>query len=153
MDARKSLKDLIAGLIFIAFGLAFGYASLGYPIRTALRMGPGFFPLVLSGILIVLGAAILIQGFFATAESPIGPTPWLGLLLLVSALFIFGFTVHGLGLVPSLMITVFMSAFASRRTGILGALGLTVGLTLVCVLIFVYGLGLPLRLFGPWLAL
>jgi hypothetical protein len=151
MDTRKSLKDLLAGLVFIAFGLAFGYASLGYDIGSALRMGPGYFPLFLSGILIVLGAVILVQGFFQTEESPISPTPWLALVLLVAALFIFGFTVRGLGLVPSLMITVFMSAFASRRTGVLGAIALTVGLTVVCVLIFVYGLGLPLRLFGPWL--
>ncbi|WP_119460369.1 tripartite tricarboxylate transporter TctB family protein [Rhodospirillaceae bacterium SYSU D60014] len=146
-----ALKDLLAGLVFIAFGLAFGYASLGYDIGSALRMGPGYFPLFLSGILTVLGVVILVQGFFQTEESPIGPTPWLALVLLVGALFIFGFTVQGLGLVPSLMITVFMSAFASRHTGVLGAIALTIGLTLVCVLIFVYGLGLPLRLLGPWL--
>jgi hypothetical protein len=29
---------------------------------------------------------------------------------------------------------------------------LTVALTLFCVLVFSFGLGLPLRLFGPWLA-
>ena len=151
MNIRKSLKDLLAGLAFIAFGLAFGYASLGYQIGTALRMGPGYFPLFLSAILVLLGVVIVALGFFETEESPISPTPWRGLVLLISALFIFGFTVRGLGLVPSLMIAVFMSAFASRHTGLLGATVLTVGLTLLCVLIFVYGLGLPLRLFGPWL--
>ena len=33
------------------------------------------------------------------------------------------------------------------------ALALTVGLTMFCVLVFSYGLGLPLRLFGPWLGI
>jgi hypothetical protein len=150
MDTRKSLKDLLAGLTFIAFGLAFGYASLGYDLGSALRMGPGYFPLLLSGALVVLGAVIVVEGFFETEEQPIGTAPWLALVLLVAALLVFGFTVRGLGLVPALVIAVFMSAFASRRTTLLSAIALAVGLTLLCVLIFVYGLGLPLRLFGPW---
>jgi hypothetical protein len=150
MDTRKSLKDLLAGLIFIAFGLAFGYASLGYDLGSALRMGPGYFPLVLAGILVVLGAVIVVEGFFEVEEQPIGKAPWLALVLLVAALLVFGFTVRGLGLVPALVIAVFMSAFASRHTTLLSAIALAVGLTLLCVLIFVYGLGLPLRLFGPW---
>ena len=58
MTAQRSLKDLLAGLIFIGFGLAFGYATLGYQIGTALRMGPGYFPLVLAGIMVLLGVVI-----------------------------------------------------------------------------------------------
>jgi hypothetical protein len=153
MDARKPLKDLLAGLVFIAFGLAFGYACLGYEIGSATRMGPGFFPLVLAGILTVLGVIIVLKGITAPSERPMGPTPWFAGALLIAALVIFGSTVKGLGLVPALMIAVFMSAFASRRTGVVGAAVMTVGLTVVCVLIFVYGLGLPLRMFGPWLEL
>ena len=42
---------VIAGLIFMGFGLAFGYATLGYEIGSAFRMGPGYFPLVLSAIM------------------------------------------------------------------------------------------------------
>jgi hypothetical protein len=150
MDSRIS-KDLLAGLAFIGFGLAFGYASVGYELGTALRMGPGYFPLVLSGVLVLLGVAIIAEGFLAPEPGSIGPVPWRGLVLLGGALFIFGFTVRGLGLAPSLAIAIFMSAFASHRTGLVGAAVLTIGLTLFCVLIFVYALGLPLPLLGPWL--
>lgn len=152
MDVQKSMKDLLAGLVFIAFGLAFGYASLTYELGTATRMGPGYFPLVLAGILTLLGIVILFKGITAPSEEPMGPTPWFAGALLIGALFIFGFTVRGLGLVPALMIAVFMSAFASRRTSVVGAAVMTVGLTVLCVLIFVYALGLPLRMFGPWLS-
>jgi hypothetical protein len=151
MDAGKSPKDLLAGLVFVAFGLAFGYASLGYELGSATRMGPGFFPLALAGILTVLGAIIVFKGITAPSASPVGPTPWFAGALLVAALAVFGLTVRGLGLVPALMIAVFMSAFASRRTGVAGAAVMSVGLTALCVLIFVYALGLPLRMFGPWL--
>jgi Tripartite tricarboxylate transporter TctB family len=151
MDTGKSPKDLLAGLVFVAFGLAFGYASLNYELGSATRMGPGFFPLVLAGILTVLGAVIVFEGVTTPSAGRMGPTPWFGGALLVAALVVFGLTVRGLGLVPALMIAVFMSAFASRRTGIVGAAVMTVGLTALCVLIFIYGLGLPLRMFGPWL--
>ena len=40
-------KDLLAGLIFVGFGLAFGYASLKYDVWHALSKCPGYFPVVL----------------------------------------------------------------------------------------------------------
>lgn len=151
MNAQKSLKDLLAGLIFIGFGLAFGYASLGYSLGTALRMGPGYFPLVLSAIIILLGVAILVQSLFSGPDAePVGGVPWLGLVLILGALVFFGVTVRGLGLAPALFVTAFMSAFASKHTGLVGALVLAFLLTVVSMLIFVVALGLPLAMFGPW---
>ena len=114
-------------------------------------MGPGYFPLVLSGIIIFLGVIILVQSFFAEPdENPIGGVPWLALLLIIGALVFFGVTVRGLGLVPSLFITSFLSASASRQTSWLGAFAIAAFLTVISVVIFVWGLGLPLRMFGPW---
>jgi hypothetical protein len=150
--ARNSLKDLLAGLIFMGFGLAFGYASLNYSIGTALRMGPGYFPLLLSGLMVLLGIVITVQSFFVGAdETPLGRVPWLGLVLIIGALVFFGLTVRGLGLAPALFVTTFLSAYASERTGILEALALAAGLVAVSMVIFVWALGLPLRMVGPWL--
>jgi hypothetical protein len=152
LAAQRSLKDLLAGLIFIGFGLAFGYATLGYQIGTALRMGPGYFPLVLSGIMVLLGVVITVQSF-ATGpdETPLGRVPWLGLVLIMAALAFFGLTVRGLGLAPALFVTTFLSAFASERTGVIGALIMAAGLVIVAMAIFIWGLGIPLQVIGPWL--
>lgn len=139
----KLSKDLLAGLIFIAFGVAFGYASLNYQIGTAFRMGPGYFPLVLSAIIVLLGIVIM-----APAMTGL---PWRGLVLIIGALIFFGLTVRGLGLAPSLFVTALMSAFASRQTGPVGAVLIAAFLTAVSMLIFVWALGLPLRPIGPWL--
>lgn len=149
---HKTRKDLLAGLAFVGFGLAFGYASLGYDLGTALRMGPGYFPLLLAGLLTALGAVIAVRGLAGGAGDALGAVPWRGLILLVAAVVVFGVAVRGLGLVPALLLTTFMSALASRRTGVPAALVLAAGLTSACVVIFIYGLGVPLRLFGPWLA-
>ena len=81
---RAGIKDILAGLIFLGFGAAFGYAATGYPIGTAFRMGPGYFPLLLAGALALLGAAIVVKGFAAAAaEGEIGPVPWRALVLLL----------------------------------------------------------------------
>jgi hypothetical protein len=153
MTAQNSVKDLASGLIFIGFGLAFGYASLQYDLGTAFRMGPGYFPLILAGLLVLFGVVITAQSF-ATGpdEVPLERVPWLGLILIMGALAFFGLTVRGLGLAPALFVTTFMSAFASRHTGIVGALAMSAGLVVICMAIFVWALGLPLAVFGPWLS-
>ena len=153
MTRQRSLKDLLAGLIFISLGLAFGYATLDYEIGSAFRMGPGYFPLVLSGILTLLGVLITAQSFASGPdETPIGRAPWLALVLILGGIVFFGATVRGLGLAPALFVTTFLSAFASERTGIVGALALAAGLVAISMIIFVWGLGIPLRTVGPWLA-
>lgn len=152
MQRPRSVKDILSGLIFIGFGLAFGFAASGYQIGTALRMGPGYFPLVLAGVLVAIGAAIVVKGLLATlADGEAPPVPWRGLVLLLAAIVFFAATIRGLGLAPALFVTVFASALASRHNGPAGAAALAAGLTAFCILIFSYGLGVTIPLIGPWL--
>ena len=145
-----NIRDIGAGLIFIAIGILFGLGSIGLEIGTALRMGPGYFPLVLAGLLVGLGLVILAHGLGHPTTGGLA-IPWRGLVLILVAPVVFGLTIRGLGLVPAVMLVVLISAFASQRMSMLLALVLSVALTLFCVLVFSFGLGLPLRLFGPWL--
>jgi hypothetical protein len=149
---RAGIKDILSGLIFIGLGAAFGYAASGYELGTAFRMGPGYFPLLLAGALALLGVAIVVKGVTAAAaDTPIGVVPWRGAVLVLGALVYFGATVRGLGLVPALFGTAILSALASRSNPPLAALVIALALTLACVLIFHYGLGVAVPLFGPWL--
>ena len=154
MNDKRAVTDLLAGLIFVAFGLAFAATSLSYELGTPLRMGPGYFPLVLGGILVFLGVLIVGKGFVAGSgdEGRLGGIPWRALVLIVLALLFFGLTVRGLGVVPATAVTVLLTALASYRTGILAAVAIAAGLTVLCVLIFVFALQLQLPLFGPWLS-
>ncbi|HEV7252435.1 MAG TPA: tripartite tricarboxylate transporter TctB family protein [Mesorhizobium sp.] len=142
--------NLLCGLIFIAFGLFFGVQSLGLEIGTAFRMGPGYFPLVLSGILILLGAIILFQSFREEHE-PVGPIAWRGLFFILAAPVFFGLTVRGLGFVPALFFTATIAAFASRRMTLPLALVVALAITVFATAVFSYALGLPFARFGPWL--
>ena len=147
----RGLKDILAGLVFVAFGLAFAVLATSYEIGTTVRMGPGYFPVVLGGLLALLGGVIVAKGFLAGEGEAIGAIPWRALGLIVGAVLFFGLTVRGLGLIPATFVAVLMSAFASRRTGVVAALLIAVGLTVLCVLVFVVALSLRLPLVGPWI--
>jgi hypothetical protein len=153
LNGKRAVTDLLAGLIFVAFGLAFAATSLTYDLGTPLRMGPGYFPLVLGGILVLLGLLIVGKGLVAGAgeEGRLGAVPWRALVLIVVAVLFFGMTVRGLGVVPATAVTALLTALASYRTGILAAVAIAAGLTVLSVLIFVVALQLRLPLFGPWL--
>jgi hypothetical protein len=154
-ENMKSLRiDPTNGLcaaIFIAFGVFFAIQSLSLDIGTAFRMGPGYFPLLLACVLILLGLIILIQAARVGSE-PIGSLAWRGMLFVLPAPIFFGLTVRGLGFVPALFCTALIAAFASHRMRPGIALLLAAVLTLFSVVVFSYGLGLPFRRFGPWLA-
>lgn len=142
--------DAAAGVLFILVGLVFGAQALGMEIGTSLRMGPGYFPLVLAGILVGLGGLILASAFKSVAEE-MSAHAWRGMLFILPAPIFFGLTVRGLGFVPSIFFTTLIAALASLKMKLLPALLLSVGVTIFCTLVFSFALGLPFRRFGPWL--
>lgn len=144
-----NVKDLLAGLVFLALAAAFGFAALGYELGTAFRMGPGYFPLVLAGILALLGLVIAANGM-RTEGGPLGGIPFRGLALVLLAPVVFGLTARGLGLVPSIALVVLIGAFASVFARPLSALLLALALTAFCTAVFSFGLGIPIQRFGPW---
>ena len=141
--------NALCGGLFIALGGFFIYQSLNLELGTAFRMGPGFFPLFLAGILVLLGVVIVIQSTQIEGE-PLGPVAWRGLLFILPAPILFGLTVRGLGFVPSLFFTALIACFASQRMKPLTALALSLALTIFSVGVFSYALGLPFQRFGPW---
>src|SRR5262245_16027908 len=136
-------KDIGAGLLFIAFGAFFSIdAYKNLALGTALAMGPGYFPAMIGALLALFGAAIVLRGL-RTAPSPFGDVSWRGVALIGLAPIVFGATVRGLGMAPAIILTTLISVFASRRVGLLKATTLTLGLTVFCIVVFSYGLGLP----------
>jgi hypothetical protein len=148
---RRAIKDLLAGLVFIGFGLGFSIGATQYEIGTALRMGPGYFPLVLGGLLVLLGVLIIVKGSVVGDEAALGPVPWKAAVLIVGALVLFGATIRGLGVVPSVFVTALVAGLAGRRPGVVAPVVIALGLTVGSVLIFVVALQLPLPLFGRWI--
>lgn len=149
MSAIRNPKDFFTGLLLLAVCAVFGYGLLDLPIGTAFRMGPGYFPMVLTGLLAIFAVSLMINGLRSDGE-PIGAIPWRAIFVITLSVGLYGATLKGLGLVPALALTVFISTFAAGKWDAKIAIAVTVVLVSACAAIFVRGLGLPLSLFGPW---
>jgi len=147
----KGPKDFWTGLIYVMVGIAALWFGSEYPMGTAGRMGPGYFPKVLAVILLLLGIASLVRSFLVEGP-PVSGLAFTPLLLVLGACALFGFIIPRLGLAAGLVVLCVMSAAASDqfRFDPKIALGL-VGLIIVCGLVFVKGLGVPIPLLGTWL--
>lgn len=148
---RPDRRDLLSGAVFLVLGLAFAIGATSYDLGTPSRMGPGAFPFVLGGLLTIFGGVVIAKSLVAGDGEAIGAIPWRAIVLILGGILFFGATVRGLGLVPSLFVAVLMSALASQQARLVAALATAVGLTIMCILIFVVALQLRLPLIGPWL--
>ena len=148
---QRSPKDVLAGLTFLGFGVAFALGALAYDIGDPVRMGPGFFPLVVGVLLALLGVVIVVTRSTEPDEEPLTAPPWRAGVLILGALLVFGLTVRGLGLVPALLVTALLASLASRETSPPWAVVLAVALTLLSIAIFVVALSVRLPLVGPWI--
>ena len=80
----KNGKDFWAGLMFAGAGVSFMLASLNYPMGSAVRMGPAYFPTVLGGMLVVLGAVVFFRAFFSKIEHSLKVFPFRPVVLVAS---------------------------------------------------------------------
>jgi hypothetical protein len=145
----RSSKDFWTGLIYIFFGTSAIIIAREYPMGTAIKMGPAYFPTILGGLLILIGILSLIRSF-RKAGSPIGSFALKGLALIVVSTVLFGLLVRGAGLVIALPILVIISAYASKEFRWLPTVLMAAGITLFCILVFLKGLGIPLPVLGSW---
>ena len=146
--------DLTAGLVFLGVGLFFAaYALLSMDIGTAANMGPGFFPLALCFILTLLGLAILFKARKAytsdVEKAERAPLNLRAIFFVVAAPVAFGLLLRSFGLVPALAVTIGLAVAASRMIGLARGLVIVIGMTAFCVVIFYYGLQVPVDLFNP----
>lgn len=138
-------KDVWAGAMFVAIGAGAMLIARAYPFGSALRMGPGFFPTLLGGILVLFGLSIMARGLRHRARIQ---ARWSlrALVMLPLSLVLFGVLMERAGFVPALVGLVFVSAAAGRQFRLVEVLVLTVVLTGLSVAIFIWGLGLPYSL-------
>src|SRR5262245_20804638 len=112
-------NEFLCGAIFVAVGAFFAIDVFVDELRigTAFRMGPGYVPLVLAGLLMVLGIAIAVAGIRAAPQGsgvptssnavaaggePTHPVPWRGIVAILASPVLFGISIQTLGLIPSL---------------------------------------------------
>lgn len=142
----RSPQDLIGGLALLLLAVA-AFSQLGdIRMGTASRMGPGYFPIILAGLVGLLGIGIAARG--VTADGPgLESWGWRHILPVVAGITFFAFAIRPLGLVVAGGGLVLIGSFAApdlrwKETLIFGA-----SLVLFTVLLFKVALGLP---FAVW---
>lgn len=139
----RNPRDFYAGLLFVAFGVAALVMAQAYPLGTAARMGPGYFPRLL-GILLVVGGGLLSLTSLRPTLEPQPEWHWRPLLVLLASVGLFILATPWLGLVASGLALVFVSSAAAREFRWREALVVGAVQGAAAAALFVYGLGVPL---------
>jgi predicted MFS family arabinose efflux permease len=139
-------KDFWAGMMFIGFGAAAMFIARDYRFGSAMRMGPGFFPTLLGGILIAFGVCIMASGLRSNDRMK-ERLSIRTLVLLPLSLILFGLLMQWAGFIPALVVLVFVSAASGREFRFLEVLILTGILVAAATALFIWGLELPYPLF------
>jgi hypothetical protein len=140
-------KDVLAGLLFIGVSVLGLWASRNYPIGTATRMGTGYVPRLLCWILLGLGVLVMAQGLRDKSRGGrLNETPpiWRSIIFVTASLMVFAFAIQPLGVVVAIGLLVLVGAFASRESRPLEIVATAVVLSILTVVIFVWGVGLPI---------
>jgi hypothetical protein len=138
-------QDFWAGLMFFGIGAVAIFVARNYPLGRLLRMGAGYFPILLGGILILFGAYIMVKGM-RKGEKVQGNWSIRAGILLPIMIVLFGVLMERAGFIPALAVLVFGSAAASKEFRWGEVFLLAVVLTALSVAVFIWGLGLPFPL-------
>ncbi len=110
----KSGKDFWSGVMFIAVGLAFAWFATSYPMGSAARMGPGWFPFWLGILMALLGALVLIGSLLpGSPRDRVERFDWRTTGLVLGGVLLFGLLMKPLGLYLALLVLVGVSSAAA----------------------------------------
>jgi len=136
--------------MFLVLGLGALAVGMQYRLGTATSMGPGYFPVMLSSAVALVGALIAVRAVLKPAATqPLSKFYWRPVALIVAAVLVFGYLIDRLGLIVAMAGLIAISGVALRNRRIGEQFLMFVVLTAIAIAIFVYGLNMPLKL-RPW---
>jgi Tripartite tricarboxylate transporter TctB family len=149
----KNQRDFWSGLLFIAVGVGFAVGATNYSMGSSARPGPGYFPLILSVIMAILGAVVTFKAMtIETADgNPVGPFAWRPLIVIVGSIVFFGLALPRLGMLITVPLLIVLVSLASNEFRWKGVVGAAIVLTVGAWAIFIAGLKLTIPLY-PWFA-
>jgi hypothetical protein len=143
----KSQEDFWAGLMFIGFGLAAIIVARDYPMGSAMRMGPGYFPTWLGAIMMLIGAVIAAMSTRIQGEG-ISGFAWRPMIALFTAFLVYGMAMgNDVGFIPSIALVIVIASLAIPGFRPVELILLTAVLVLGTTALFIWGLELPYPMF------
>lgn len=142
-----NMKPILhSGLLFVVVGLSFLLWATNYKIGDASSMGPGYFPILLGMILIVLGLINVLKSIVTREWSVTADIAWRPLILILLANILFGILLPKLGLVLAIFALVIVSSNALPGTKIKEVISLATFLSVLSCVTFVWALNMNLNI-------
>jgi hypothetical protein len=139
----KSPQDFAAGVVFILIGVAGVVFGWDLRLGTAARMGPGYFPILLSGLIIFIGLVVAGRSFSLDGP-PIERIHARPVFFILGAILASGFLLNSIGLALTAIAVTLIAAYARREVDLKETILLGIGMAAFSVIVFVYALGQPL---------
>jgi hypothetical protein len=143
MGIVRHPKDFLAGVLFVAVGIAAIVIAANYPLGTAARRGPGYFPRILGILLIVLGSALALRAL-RLQGSPLPSWPLRPTIVVLGSVVVFGAIVDFAGLALSTIVLIVLASAASPEFRFKEAIISGIALAALAVGVFIVGLKLQL---------
>ena len=138
-------KDFLSGILFVAFGLTGLWLGRTLETGTASEMEAGYFPRLVCGLLIAIGALLAALSLFRTGEPPERGL-WRPLVFVTLSCLAFALLLRPLGLVLTLLVSIVLARFAGREVRPVPLLLLALILIVANVGIFVIALRVAIPL-------
>jgi hypothetical protein len=153
---RNLNKDRLSAILLVLLGTSVILEGRRYGIGSLRSMGPGFFPVILGVLLVLVGVAIGLSAPASTPSSAKKPiarghprlVDWRSWSCILGGVVGFILVGRTLGLAPATFAAVFVSALGDRRNNLRDAAFLASGLTIAGALIFHVGLHVQIPLFA-----
>jgi putative tricarboxylic transport membrane protein len=142
-------QDFAGGLTIIAVAVFAFWQGWELPMGTFGGMGPGMLPRGLAVLLAALGALLCLDAVLEGGER-LQRWSLRGPLFVLAAVVAFGAAVRPLGLVIAGPLAIVIGAFASSEVRWSETLVVGTIMTVFCIGLFKFALGLPIPL-APWL--
>ena len=138
-------RNLLKGLFLIAIALTFGLIALRYPVGQFARAGPGLFPLLVSGLLLLLGATAVVRSLLSRKRVPLAFNP-LNITLVLASLCGFALISEHVNMIAGIVFMVFCASLAGTSYSVWRNAKIA-GVLIAVALVFQKVLGLQLPLY------
>ena len=143
MPRVKNPQDLGAAMLFLLIGAAGVYFGSDLSFGSPARMGPGFFPIILSCIIILIGVVVGLRAL-AFDGPRISVSRWRPMVVILSSIASVGWLIERVGLAITVAALTFVTAAARPGVDLKETFVLAVCLSAFSVVVFVYALGQPM---------
>ncbi|GGE52532.1 membrane protein [Agaricicola taiwanensis] len=142
-------KGFLAGLLFMVFGGGAAAIAFTYRMGTATQMGPGYFPALLGVVVMAIGLVMAIRAYLSPEGSePAERLHLRPMVLILAGVVAFGLLIRSWGLAPAIAALLVFGRMAGREGGPIEFILMLVVLTVLPIIVFIYGLRIPLEIWA-----